>query len=307
MRLKLFVYAILLVFVLTAFGKAAANITAENVSVSAGNVSTVTQTWIIAVVAVIIISLLMIFVLWPYLINLKESHKHLTEVQKDIGKFIDKYADKIDEDKLVQIIQEDFRAKPMGAPGVTRGLMALAITLVVGISLFFMFAYPPEEPANGSIKEVLLTLTGALTAIVGFYFGGKASEPKPTEPKPTGSTPPVAKTEAEEAKLKKYKVIEDFDYDNLNYKKDTTVDLANIPDDKLKELVETKKIAPYVGEEKDVPKEIEGKPGWYTIKVGFRYNDDHYFAGNNMNLTDVPADILAGWIAHKWIEPYKGP
>jgi hypothetical protein len=328
MRIRLLVVAIFLVLMLTASALGVLNTNKENVSINATNASVsaekasltigndtknlMTQTWDARVFAFVIV-VLIIFSLIPYTLNLWQSHNHLTKVQESLCTFINTNADKIEDDKLVQIIQELIRAKPMAAPGIARGVMALTITMIVGVALFFLFAYPNMNPAtNQSIKEILLALTGALTAIVGFYFGGKASEPKPAETKPTGTIQPKTEKPPKEPKPKKYKVIEDFDYDNIKYKKGTTVDLAKIPDEKLKEFVETNKIEIYVGEDekekgKKLAEEIKGKPGWFMIKVNFRHNYDYYFAGNPMNLTGVPTEIVATWMKKKWIEPYEGP
>jgi hypothetical protein len=54
-------------------------------------------------------------------------------------------------------------------------------------------------------------------------------------------------------------------------------------------------------------KELEGKPGWYKIKLDFHYQDDPYIKDNVINLTDVPASILDEWKKNKWVEPYTGP
>jgi hypothetical protein len=312
MRLRSLIFLISLVFfMLTAFSQGVAN----NISSNAGNETssgavngTPQQPWDEKLFAFSAFLLLVLFAAVPLLINNILAHQHLSETQKTIDGFISKHADKMDEGKLVQIIHELIEADPSGAPGTARGIMALTITLIVGVALFFLVSYPPGEPANTSIKEVLLTLTGALTAIIGFYFGGKGAEIKPAESKATGATEPVAKvSEAKVPKTKLYNIKEDFIYNDKQYNKSQTMDLADIPDDILKDWVETKKIEPYVGKQEDVHKELEGKPGWYSIKADFHYQDNPYFKGNIMNLTDVPASILAEWKNNKWVEPYAGP
>ena len=85
------------------------------------------------------------------------------------------------------------------------------------------------------------------------------------------------------------------------------MDLANVPTEILDGWLLNKKIEPYVGEPKDVHQELEGKPGWYKIKMDFHYQDDLYIKDNVMNLTDVPASILAEWKKNGWVEPYTGP
>jgi uncharacterized membrane protein len=303
MRLKILTFVIFLVLALTALSQGVDNSTpANNNSGDWPPIAT------FALLAVIILAL---FAGIPLLYNTIEAHKHLTEMQKSLDVFIREHADKIDKDSLIQIIHECVNADPAGAPGTTRGVMALTITLVVGTSLFFIAAYKVSGTASDSIKEVLLTLTGALTAIIGFYFGGKSGEPKPIEPKAaeTKETGPTAEAhETEEQKAKLYLVKADnVSYQEKQYPKGTTADLANVPTNIRDGWLLDKKIEPYVGEQKDVRKELEGKPGWYKIIADFHYQDDPYIKDNVMNLTDVPASILAEWIKNKWVEPYKGP
>jgi hypothetical protein len=90
--------------------------------------------------------------------------------------------------------------------------------LIVGAALFVLITYPPKDQT--AIKDVLLKLTRALTSIVGFYFGGKGAETKPTEPKATGATGPVAeKPKAEKPKAELYTIKEDIVYQNKQYLK----------------------------------------------------------------------------------------
>jgi hypothetical protein len=172
-------------------------------------------------------------------------------------------------------------------------------------------------PSNNRdvVKDVILTLTGALTSIVGFYFGGrgstepKASETNPTEPPKLKPSEPVT---ALPKKTEEYKIIESFNYHDKQYPAGTVMDLADIPEETRKEWVKNNRIELYVGDEvKDIHKELiqkdnKPKPGWYTIKSNFRYNDDRYITGNIINLSKISARVLAGWEKRGWIEPYSG-
>ena len=306
MRLKLVTSLILLVLVFAALSQGAA----DN-NKTAGDVTTQSPDTSAKYFAFAVILLLALFAGIPLYCNTIAAHKHLTEMQKSLDIFIREHADRIDKDSLIQIIHECASADPAGAPGTTRGVMALTITLIVGISLFFMVAYNVDKTVSADIKEVLLTLTGALTAIIGFYFGGKTGEPKPIEPKAaeTKETEPTAEErKPEEQKAKLYTIKEeDISYQEKQCPKGTTMDLANVPTEILDGWLLNKKIEPYVGEPKDVHQELEGKPGWYKIKMDFHYQDDLYIKDNVMNLTDVPASILAEWKKNGWVEPYTGP
>jgi hypothetical protein len=174
-RLKLIAFIILLFLAGTALSQAAS----EPKSVGINN-TTARQPSSAELFAVVF--LIALFAGIPLILNTYLAHKHLTEMHDSLDDFINKHP-KFDEDKLVQIIHDCISVDPSGAPGTARGTMAFTVTLIVGTALFFLVVYPPQEPANSAIKEVILTLTGALTAIIGFYFGGKGSENKPIEPK----------------------------------------------------------------------------------------------------------------------------
>jgi hypothetical protein len=246
------------------------------------------------------------------------AHQHLERTDAVLGKYLEKNHEELSDDNALQIIKEYVNAEPGGAPGTHRGIMAIAIILIVGICLFFLMTYPTNN-AN-TVKDVILTLTGALTSIVGFYFGGKGStetkisEPKPSEPpKPNASgslsSPSVPATPA---KMEKYTIKEDFAYQDKKYPAGTVMDLSKIPEETRKEWIENNRIEFYVGDEvKDIHKELiqednKPKPGWYKIRSNFRYNDDRYIAGNIVNLSEISARVLAGWEKRGWIEPYSG-
>jgi hypothetical protein len=262
---------------------------------------------------IVIVFAIVLFAFIPLLLNMHLAHKHLERTDAVLGEFLNKHHEDIGDDTALQIIKEYINAEPGGAPGTTRGIMAIGIILVVGICLFFLMVYPSNN--QGVVKDVILTLTGALTSIVGFYFGGKGStetkppEPKPLEPPQLNPSEPVPTLPK---KPEKYKIKENFNYLDKQYPAGTIMDLADIPEETRKEWVKNGRIELYVGDEvKDIHKELiqednKPKPGWYTIKYNFRYNDDRYIAGNTINLSKVSARVLAGWEKRGWIEPYSG-
>ncbi|MGB5099442.1 MAG: hypothetical protein WBN94_02435, partial [Methanothrix sp.] len=146
-----------------------------------------------------IVLILVLFALSPLMYNMNKAHQHLQRTDAALDKYLDYRKDKLDDDTTLQIIKEYLNADPGGAPGTARGTMALTIILVVGICLFFLLTYP-ASPSNQIVKDVILALTGALTSIVGFYFGANgASEPK-TSGTATSSpkTPEAAPTQTQE-------------------------------------------------------------------------------------------------------------
>jgi hypothetical protein len=307
MRVILSIAFIVLFFLFSASANADAFVS-QNESASLGGPSD-SAIWVL----IVIVFAIVLFAFIPLLLNIHLAHKHLERTDAVLGEFLDKHHEDLGDDTALQIIKEYINAEPGGAPGTTRGIMAIGIILVVGICLFFLMVYPSNN--QGVVKDVILTLTGALTSIVGFYFGGKGStETKPSEPKtmeppqlnPAEPVPTLPK------KPEKYKIIENFNCLDKQYPVGTVMDLANIPEETRKEWVENGRIELYVGDEvKDIHKELiqednKPKPGWYTIKYNFRYNDDRYIAGNIINLSKVSARVLAGWEKRGWIEPYSG-
>jgi hypothetical protein len=134
----------------------------------------------------------------------------------------------------------------------------------------FLLTYPQKDPTNQTIKEVILTLTGALTSIIGFYFGGRASETKSSEAQ-SGKPNPAQPIPVQ------------------------PVPIQPVP-------VQPLPVQPILA------KPI---PGQYKVKTDFVYKkadgDEQFYAGNIVNLSSVPANILADWVKNKWIEPYSGP
>ena len=168
MRFILSIVFVLLFLTSNALSQNAANVTAGQATMNAGTPSTG------ELFAVILI--MVAFAATPMLINMIMSHKHLTKMHDTLDKFICIHSDKIEEDKLLMIMREYINADPSGAPGTARGTIALTISLIVGVCLFFLLVHPSNSISNGIVKDVILTLTGALTSIIGFYFGGKGSE-----------------------------------------------------------------------------------------------------------------------------------
>ncbi len=63
---------------------------------------------------------------------------------------------------------------PTGFMGLTRGLIALTLILVLAFAVFYLVVFAP--PTIPSVAERLLTLlAGTLTAITGFYFGSRTA------------------------------------------------------------------------------------------------------------------------------------
>jgi hypothetical protein len=116
-------------------------------------------------------------------------------------------------------VREDLLKSPEGIPGFGRMLMTLGIVVIVGITIFHLLVlstsptgigfpfYSPATPQSlnqtlalskdlislksqelSIVNNVVTILGGAVSAIIGFYFGAKAAE-KPEEKKPPAQQP----------------------------------------------------------------------------------------------------------------------
>jgi len=313
MRVILSIAFIVLFFVFSALGNADA-LASQNGSVPQDDSAPQAEPSISQIVVLlIVVAILVLFAAVPLLQNMHLAHKHLERTDAVLGVFLEKHHEDLGDDTALQIIKEYINAEPGGAPGTTRGIMAIAIILIVGICMFFLMVYPSNN--QSVVKDVILTLTGALTSIVGFYFGGKGStEAKASEPKSSEPIEPNAPESVPTPSIKpeRYTIKEGFNYQDKQYPVGTVMDLADIPEETRKAWIKNNRIELYVGDEvEDIHKELiqadnKPKPGWYTIKSNFRYNDDRHIAGNIINLNHISARLLAGWEKRGWIEPYSG-
>ncbi|MBZ5613253.1 MAG: IPT/TIG domain-containing protein [Acidobacteriia bacterium] len=69
---------------------------------------------------------------------------------------------------------------PTGFTGLTRGLVALTLILVLGFAVFHLVVFAPPKPPDIA-EKLLMLIAGTLTAITGFYFGSKAATEAATQ------------------------------------------------------------------------------------------------------------------------------
>jgi hypothetical protein len=65
--------------------------------------------------------------------------------------------------------------------------MALTLVVIVGIGIFYVTLYPIDSDKSPLIKDLMLTLSGAISSIVGFYFGGRAGQESASTNAPTAT------------------------------------------------------------------------------------------------------------------------
>jgi hypothetical protein len=77
----------------------------------------------------------------------------------------------------IEALLTDIHRGPTGFVGLTRGLLAVMLVLVLAITVFHLVVFLPTTKVPDVAEKLLMLLAGALTTIVGFYFGSKAPQP----------------------------------------------------------------------------------------------------------------------------------
>ena len=95
------------------------------------------------------------------------------------------------EKEMARLIKEYTTMKPIGVEGSVRAAMANSIIVILGVAVVYLLIFVPLIDAS-IVKEVLLILTGAISSIVGFYFGGRSGHEAeaPSQAAPTPPSPP---------------------------------------------------------------------------------------------------------------------
>ncbi|HUJ16662.1 MAG TPA: IPT/TIG domain-containing protein [Nitrospirota bacterium] len=98
----------------------------------------------------------------------------------------------------IKALLADMDQGPTGLTGLTRGIVAVTLILVLAIAVFHLVVFPPGKVPDIA-EKLLMLLAGTLTAITGFYFGSKAateaaSATKSGDGKTGGSVVPTVPT-----------------------------------------------------------------------------------------------------------------
>lgn len=137
-----------------------------------------------------LILLLLLFASLPILLNMYWSYKYLEKGQTILRAMVDNSKDKPLDKDLIQTISGSLNAQPIGIQGVGRSTMALTLVVVVGIGVFYVTLYPIDSDKSPLIKDLMLTLAGAISAIIGFYFGGRTGQEGSSATAPAASAVP---------------------------------------------------------------------------------------------------------------------
>ena len=86
-------------------------------------------------------------------------------------------ADKLQLSELKELLKE-VGISPPGIPGLARATMALTVIVVLGIAVVHILVGSSSDKDSQIVNNILSMLAGLLSAITGFYFGGKSEKEK---------------------------------------------------------------------------------------------------------------------------------
>jgi IPT/TIG domain-containing protein len=123
----------------------------------------------------LLVAYVLLIVLFPFVLmftDILKAYKHAhTSHELIIGKFS---VDKLTLDEM-KVLVADLEESPPGIPGLARATFAFTLLLVIAIFLFHALVVSKSDIPPG-VDKMLILLGTALTSIIAFYFGAKASE-----------------------------------------------------------------------------------------------------------------------------------
>jgi len=122
---------------------------------------------LISFAVLLLVYLLLIFAL-PLICTIYDIYKSYKERATVLGKLQSHLS--TDEIKALLV---DMDQGPTGLTGLTRGIVAVTLILVLAVAVFHLVVFAPRVPDIA--EKLLMLLAGTLTAITGFYFGSKAT------------------------------------------------------------------------------------------------------------------------------------
>jgi len=146
---------------------------------------------------------LILFVALLHLWDSKKAYQYSAQARDELAS---KLPDKLSADEFARVA-DTLTKSPDGIPGTTRSIVTYSLVLVLAFGIFYLLTMPVDGSVNDTAGKLLTLLSGALTSVIGFYFGTKAAAdgvaaqttPK-AQPKATPATridsvqPPKAKS-----------------------------------------------------------------------------------------------------------------
>ncbi|WP_369424669.1 hypothetical protein, partial [Methanothrix sp.] len=114
---------------------------------------------------------------------------HMRDVRNLLG---EKLSTGCNQAELINLVKDALTIQSSGMQGVARATMALTLSVILGAAIFLLI-FNPSAQENSMLKDILLALTGAISSIIGFYFGGRAAQS--TEPQNGGESSEAAVTD----------------------------------------------------------------------------------------------------------------
>jgi len=68
-----------------------------------------------------------------------------------------------------------------GISGFRRAIIALTVILILGIAVFHLLVNDTDSNSRAVVNNILSMLAGLVSAIAGFYFGGRFTEKRAEE------------------------------------------------------------------------------------------------------------------------------
>src|SRR5271166_1843571 len=122
-----------------------------------------TSGWLIFLYVILIAALPVVCTIYDVRKSYNERWKVLERLQPNAS------------DERIGALLKDMDQGPTGFTGLTRGIIALMLILVLGFAVFHLVVITPGSKPPDIAEKLLMLIAGTLTAITGFYFGSKAS------------------------------------------------------------------------------------------------------------------------------------
>ncbi len=126
-----------------------------------------------AITAITLVALILI----PWLVDIRRGYKSRDKAVETLANLLkDAKLDKSDLEPLAK----QFFDSPSGIEGLGRMILALSLISVIGLALIYLVLTDGSTGLDIA-RTVLTALAGALTTIIGFYFGSRAATGAATE------------------------------------------------------------------------------------------------------------------------------
>jgi len=107
-------------------------------------------------------------------LHLWDSKKAYQFSAKARDELLAKLPDKLSADDLARVA-DAITKSPDGISGTTRSIVTYSLVLVLAFGIFYLLTMSVDSKATETADKLLTLLSGALTSVIGFYFGTKAT------------------------------------------------------------------------------------------------------------------------------------